>query len=275
MARKIEEIIQSIDEAASQIASLSQLQSHPARASVWRYIKQVIAFVAHTLERMFDNHQAAIHNLLMRQQVGSLGWYAEQAKKYQHGHRISLIQSVPSYPQDSPSTKIVKHAAIEASTAGTVEVKVVKAGSNNTLEPLSSDELAGFQDYINAISFAGLRVVASSGPPVQLKMDVLIQINAQVITAQGKRLGTEKFPIKEALNAYLRALPFNGWIRASAIEDAIQAVEGVVDVHINRLWYSVSGRNYIAFSKTHRPRTGHALLATNSTFVYTTEILTG
>ena len=231
--------------------------------------------MAHTLERMFDNHQTAIHDLLMRQQVGSLGWYAAQAKKYQHGHRISLIQSIPSYPQDSPSTKIIKHAAIEASTAGTVEVKVVKAGSNATLAPLNEDELAGFQDYINAISFAGLRVIASSGLPVQLKMNVLIQINAQVITTQGKRLGTEQYPIKDALSAYLSTLPFNGWVRASAIEDSIQAVEGVVDVHINGLWHKMGAENYTAFSKTHRPRTGHALLAVDSTFVYTTEILAG
>ena len=277
MARSLQNIIQSINDEADTHQELSTLQENPSRVSVWNYIKQVIAFVAHSLERLFDDHERRVEQLLEQQQVGTPKWYVRQALLYQHGTKVGIVQHRPGYAIVDPSLQIVKHAAVEipASPAGTLYMKVVKGGANETLVPLSpEEELKGFQSYMNAITFAGIRVVASSASAVKVKINATVQVNLQLITLEGTQIGSEKNPVEDAINAYFRALPFNGWVRVSAIEDAMQNVPGVIDIYINSLEYLSPTNAWVRFRKSFRPASGHAELESTSQFAYQENIIT-
>ncbi len=274
MARTIDDIMRSIEVEASNMPELSQLEENPSRVGVWRYVKHVVAFVAHTLERMLDNHKKELEEQLHLQQIGSLNWYAQQALKYQQGHSIGLINFVPQYVRESAAARIIKHAAISVKPNGVVEVKVVKAGHDKRLIRLTQNELSGFQSYMHSISFAGIRVEASSEHPVYIRQSTELQVDNQINAPAGTNDGTEIYGVRNALAAYFKELPFNGWVRMSAIEDAMQRVEGVIDVHVSIAEYR-GNEEWIAFSKAFQPSSGHAFLSHLSQFIYRNKPLNG
>ena len=277
MARTQAQILAQINEEANRHAELVALQSNTSRVSIWAYVKQLAAFVVRTQEEMNDTHVAEVQALIANQQIGTAAWYAEQARRYQHGDNIRLINQRPIYNTDDPEARIITHVAVEEGTGndkGKIFVKAVKAGTGEDAPhaPLDEVEKKAFQAYLNAITFAGLQPVAQSEAAVAITFAATIQVNEQHIIATGdaagKRPGTDEKPVEAAVKAYLRNLPFNGILRRSAMEDAIQQVEGVVDVKLA----SLSGA--ASFTSTYKPASGHATLAEASTFTYQTSLIT-
>ena len=67
-----------------------------------------------------------------RSRIGTLAWYASQAKRYQKGHKLALINGRPGYTREEPETRIIKHVAIEEdATNGTINIKTVKDGASS------------------------------------------------------------------------------------------------------------------------------------------------
>ena len=281
MARTQEQILAQINEEADRHAALAELQRNTSRVSVWRYIKQTTAFAIRTIEEMLDTHSAEVEARLNRQRIGTPAWYAEQALRYQRGQKVALIDGRPGYATDVPDARIIRHVAVEEATdsdgnkTGIIKVKAVKAGATPgaPYEVLTEEEKKSFQAYLNAITFAGLHVTASSDEAVPVQVTATIQVDAQLIVATGDAAGTSvggaEKPVEEAIRAYLRDLPFNGVIRRTAIVDAIQEVAGVVDVGITSLQ-----ANSTAFTATHKPAAGHASYADGSSLSYQTGLIT-
>ena len=267
MARTQEELLSDINSEANKHEALIELQRNHSRVSVWGYVKQVIAFIIHSFERMLDQHQEEIYTLANRGQVGTTAWYAEQAKVFQYGHSLSLIEHRPGYRSYSAEARIIKHVAVTASN-GVINVSVVKESATKELTPLSTIELSAFQSYLDKITFAGLRAVASSRAAEAIYIFVYLQIDETYISTTGLEVGGTKKPVEDAIEGYLRNLPFNGILRRTEVEDAIQEVDGVIDVRISAMR---GGSRY--FSATHKPASGHAKLSPTSGFRYSTSRL--
>ena len=272
MARTQTDILRQINEVADKHAELAELQSNASRVSVWGYVKQTTAFAIRTIEELFDTHKAEVQAIINEQRIGTTGWYATQARRYQKGHKLALIDGRPGYTRDEPEVRILSHVAIEEDTTnGTIKVKVVKAGDapGAPYTPLETEELQAFQTYLNAITFAGLRTEASSSAAVGIKVVAKVQVDAQLIATDGTAIDGTDSPVDEAVKNYLRNLPFNGILRRTALVDAIQAVPGVVDVRITALQ---GGGN--SFTATYLPASGHAVLNETSALTYQTNLIT-
>ena len=282
MARTQTDILREINQEANRHADLAALQSNRSRVSVWGYVKQVVAFAIRTLEEGFDTHKKEIRTLLDNQQTGTLNWYREQALKWQRGHQLRIQDNRVFYAKNDPSSQIITHAAVEESTgrqAGTIQVKVVKDDpKGDVYEALSTDELTAFSAYMKAVAFAGLNVQSSSAEAVPISITGTIQIDPQQLTTLGTQVSdTNRKPIEEALDAYLRDLPFNGIIRRTALVDAIQAVPGVVDVFISELKHYLpppaAPGTGSPFKVTHQPSSGHASLSKPPALTYQTNTI--
>ena len=145
------------------------------------------------------------------QRIGTLAWYASQAKHYQKGHKLALINGRPGYTREETEARIVKHVAVEEDTTNsTIKVKAVKEGNapGAPYTPLETEELQAFQFYLNAIAFAGLRTEASSEAAVGIKVVAKVQVDAQLIISSGSEAGTSVGstgrPVEEAVKSYLR-----------------------------------------------------------------------
>ena len=282
MARTQQDILEQINETANQHTELAELQSNTSRVSAWGYIKQTLAFAIRSLEELFDHHQQEIKHLIENQQIGSLQWYKTQALKWQKGDKLSLRDHRPAYLKDNPGARLITHAAVEEGTGndkGSVLIKVVKAKTGASADapytPLSEEERSAFQGYLNAITFAGIRLTASTGEAVAIQVAAKIQVDAQLMNADGTAVGSTDKPVEQAIKAYLRDLPFNGIIRKTALVDAIQAVPGVLDVLITSLKHpNDAGDDVEAFVATHQPASGHATLGTDTSLSYQITLIT-
>ena len=268
MPRTQQQILAQINEEADKQAVLATLQGNTSRVSVWKYAKQVVAFAIRTLEEMFDTHKTEIRQIIDSRQIGTPAWYAEQAKAFQLGEPLTLINHVPGYASDNPQARIVRHAAVEEGTGsekGTVIIKAVKEVAE-ALTPLSAEEKLAFQSYMEQITFAGIQVQTKSEAAEEVTLHATLQVDHQLIDTKGKKVDTEEKPVEEAVANYLRTLPFNGVIRRTALEDAIQTVPGVIDLAT----YSNTAKTR-PFSTTLKPASGHAVLASGSSFSYQAE----
>ena len=272
MARTTEEILEEMNTEAATHEELRTLQSNRSRVSMWSYTKQVIAFVAKTVEELFDTHRQEVLEAIAAQQIGSLSWYATQVQAFQYGAQLSIVNNIPQYLTPDPRARIVKHVSITEGgsvttdpyfqePSGTLIVKVVKQGANQALAPLEEDEQAALREYLRQIKFAGTRIVLMSEAADTIRLKATVTIDKQIIKHDGSSIRNDSvYPIEEALKTFFRQLPFNGTVYVSAIEDTIQKVTGVVDARVLEADHAIAAGVFSAISVSQSTRAGHVQL---------------
>jgi len=63
-----------------------------------------------------------------------------------------------------------------------------------------------------------------------LKFSFKIKYDPMVLKADGMNILTAKYPVNEAIETFLKNLPFNGELSVQKLEAAIMAVDGVEDL---------------------------------------------
>ncbi len=227
-ARTIQQIqTQILTEKANQTA-LSGLTSvsQVSIFNLWSYVTAVGIYIQETLWDVFKtNLEADIADA----PIGTDRWVQSEAYKFQYDaiipQIITLNDFVPSYTVIDPTKQLISRASVKTLPNRLVSVKVAKQ------EPpvaLSSIELTSFKGFLDEISFAGVQYNTVSYPPDNLLVGATIYYNGQYAsTITGNTI--------TAINAYLQQIPFDGQIRISKIEDAIQGVSGVTDVVLNNI----------------------------------------
>ena len=264
MARTFEEILEEIDQKASAYEALANIQKNSSRTSIWKYIKNTVAFIIHTLERMFDKHMKDVRQAVSSQEIGTLRWYHKKALEFQLGDKLLLIDNKPRYNQENAEKRIIAQASV-AEEEGAVRLKVVKEDENKALTSLSTVEYNSFVYYINKIKFAGIRVNVDSGNAQEAVARMVVEVNPEILDLSGRHVfETGSHPVEEAARNFFRNLPFDARFYISKLEDAIQVVDGVTDVSITSVMVGAQtvDRHYV-------PQSGHIKLdEENSVFSY-------
>lgn len=128
-------------------------------------------------------------------------------------------------------------------------MKVAKTVSNE-LVALDSSELTQFQAYINDVKPAGIKVTASSLNADEFRPVLTIKYDP-ILDPVDVRAGVE-----DAIRAWLDAVPFDAKYTRLALEDAIQAVPGVVGIIITILT-SYSGLVPYVWTQEHTALAGY------------------
>lgn len=272
MARTMEEIVEEINREADRYNELSDLQSNTSRTSVWNFAKKSVAFAVLTLEKIIEKHYEDVNALVEEQEAGSLRWYAQKARSFQYGDRVVVVDNRVKYTQVDPSKQIVKHVSISEGTnnnRGTVYVKALKE-ENDTLAPLTTDEKNAMIVYMDSIKFAGTKIEIISTDADILKMDLQIEVNNEVIDIAGRLTANSSVsPVIDTIKAYFNNLPFDGIFYLSKLEDQLQAIEGVTDVHIVTAHQKSGGNSYQPIMRRHESTAGYLRLdAENTTITY-------
>ena len=98
-----------------------------------------------------------------------------------------------------------------------------------SLAPLNSIELTAFTAYMAKIKDAGVRLQCTSSAADTFQPTMVIYYDPLVLKNDGSRIdGTATTPVKDAVNAFLDMLPFNGVFILNSFIAAMQAVSGVV-----------------------------------------------
>lgn len=193
----------------------------------------VVASAHHVLERIFDRFREDVTEQINSSVVATIPWYHRQALSYQHGDSLILDDKTLQwrYPVVNEAKRIIAYASIK-DRGGSIQVLVSKDSKEGLPEPLTEEELRAFKAYLTAIKIAGVVLSVRSLPADTLDIKATIQVDPLVYLPSGVRIRDGKRPVEEAIRAYLKGITYGGVFNKTKLVDAIQAVEGVVDIEL-------------------------------------------
>lgn len=228
MARKTEDIILLMDTEQATHSTLTALNS-PSQTADYTLWKETIAQQLNYNEQLWDLTEAKLNALIANTRPGSRAWVQYMVLLFQYSAAnpqiLQLIDYVPSYPTIDSTLRIVTRCSVTTDLNKVFQIKVAKSDPPVALSALEYNSLVG---YLNNTMFDGVDFVLVSGVADKL------YCNAEVFY-DGQYSSSIQTNVETAINAFLAAIPFNGLVKVSALQDAIQAVPGVTDVKLKTI----------------------------------------
>lgn len=258
MARTIAEIQQRIIDAKLSSPELEALDS-TSNVAIWKLWTYIIAVAQWVLEQLMDKHVTEVATIISEGRAHTLLWYVTRAKQFQYGYTLEPESDRYVDVSTLPEVLIVKHAAaVELTNMIRIKVAGTTAGA---LAPLSSGELTALTAYMEHIKDAGVRLQVTSGPPDTLRLALNIYYDPLVLSSTGERLDTTSdTPVKDAVNAFLLSMPFNGLFVLNSLIKALEKVDGVVICQVVNASATYASLPYTDIPVEYTPDAGYMLL---------------
>jgi hypothetical protein len=240
MARTVDQINQVIIDKVNSDPTLSGVLTSTSKVSVWRLFAYAVSYCIWTLEVLFDKHRADVDNILSTLKPHRLTWYQQKSLAFMYGY--SLVQDTDKYDlsnlteDEIEEAKIVKYAAVSEAESR-VLIKVATE-ENGELVPLSLNQKDVFSSYMNEIKDAGVPITVISSLPDQLFIYLRIFYDPLILDESGNNIISGGRPVEEALQQYMRQLPFNGKLVLTYLVDYLQQIPGVIIPHLDAAYTS-------------------------------------
>lgn len=217
----------------------------------------IVASAIYVLEVLFDSFKKDVDDKIARSVVASVAWYHAKAMAFQYGDTLVFEDATKQfvYARIDEHKQVIKYAAVK-DRGSSVQV-LVSAQKDGKPAPLELDVLTAFKHYLNSIKIAGVTLSVKSLPADIIKMQIRVQINPLTFTTTGVRLSDGRKAVEDAVNSYLAGIVYGGTFNKTKLVDAIQTVEGVIDVELGECsaradfdasLKPISGNNYTAIS---------------------------
>ena len=188
---------------------------------------------------------------------GTARWYYEQCLLFQYGDGLSYIDGKYQYYPVNDANRIIELAAC-VEVADQVQLKVAKLDGGGLPVPLSADEIAAFEAYVDDIKFAGTNTLVISEDADLLHAVYTILYDPLMLASDGSLLSDPAtFPVEDAIEEYIQNMPFNGTFFASKFEDAIQGAQGVIGFSRTTLEAKYGALAYATVSEKYNSRAGY------------------
>lgn len=276
MARTVQEIFDILVTEKGNQSALDGLTS-TSSVSIWRAWLWVTAYAIWTLEKLFDIFKKEVDDTIQTKMPHTGSWYVYKAKNFQYGYNLvtdkDYYDNTGIDEQTIAASKIVAYAALVEQPL--IRLKVAKK-SGADLAKLSAPELAAFVAYILRIKDAGVKLKSTtitSTDPDDLKLVLRVKYNPLILDSTGARLdGTDATPVKSGIKKYLAdksAADFNGLFSVQKLVDAIQAIEGVQDLHVDSILYKYGALPFTSVDIDFVPDSGYLVIQdANLTITY-------
>lgn len=236
MARTINEIQAEIYQAKENEPALAELNS-TSKTAIWRLWIYIVSVAIWSLEKIFDQHKREVDDKLARLKPGTVRWYHYKALAFQYGFPIHTesdeFDNTGFTQEEIEASKIVKYCAVvDASQESRIVIKIATE-QGGKLMPVTDEQKNAFEKYINQIKYAGVYVTILNNQPDILRLNIRIVRDVMLLDSNGMEVSSGKYPVKEAIQNYMKRLPFNGELSLQALTDEIQQVPGVVDLSID------------------------------------------
>ena len=213
----------------------------------------IVAACHYVLESIFEKFTQDVEQKISRAVVASIPWYFDKAKAFQYGDALVLNPRTfgYEYAKVDASKQLVKYVAVRDRGAS-IEM-LVSAGPNGKPIPLSDEVLTAFKHYINAIKIAGVVINVRTRKADELTIAVKVVVDPLKINRQGVDIASSEKVVEHAIENYLADIVYGGTFNKTKLVDAIQRVDGVVDVVLGTCKYKagdefkeIAGNNYTA-----------------------------
>lgn len=240
MARSIAEIYNQMVTEKQNFSQLNALQPNidesqtllndlttTSKVAVWRLIFFVVAVGIWSLENIYDLHKEWIENRAKEITPGNTFWYAKKSKEYQDGDTLEWINDNYQYSNINQTLQIIKLVSVSEG-GGKVLIKVAKMNGTQP-EPLDTDELLRFIEYMKKVKFAGINVLIVSRSADLLKISYKIYYDPLIMKSDGSLISDNSFPVEDTINNFIKNLPFDGVFSITSLTDEIQKCKGVIN----------------------------------------------
>jgi len=237
MARTIDQIKQTISDAVTTDDNLKTELTSTSSVSLWGLFAYAVAYCVFTLETLFDNHKADVDAIISILKPHTPRWYQAKSLSFQYGY--ALVSESDYYDNtgisedDIATSKIIKYAAINEATAESRLIIKVATEASGVLQPLTTPQIDSFTAYIARIKDAGVYTTIINYLPDQLYLYIRIYFDPLILDSTGANILDGGKPIEDALNEFVRTLPFNGEFVVESLVDKLQQVPGVVIPHVD------------------------------------------
>lgn len=217
-----------------------------SKTAVWRNILETVAFMILNFQEALRLHMTEIDEKIASQKVPNEKWYRERALSFQYGFELDPFSYIgaflPTYKdgngniikateQEIEDSKIIKYASVTANISGNGVKKIsMKIAGENMDEVVSDEKALAFMSYIERIQATGDNIVVVNFLPDILLLKYRICFDPLILRPDGMSILTAEYPVKIAIQNFLKNLPFNGELSVEALEDVIQKVNGVTDL---------------------------------------------
>ncbi len=268
--RTKEQISAEMDAVQASLPELSRLTS-TSQVSFYKLLKNMMALLTMAQEQRQDQLMTELTTAQEEAQIGSLAWYVKTILAFQFGDAVSVYDGYRvGYPTIDPTKQIIKQAAVTEGKDGRLLVKVAKAGPPPQYAALSPEELTALKEYIRNVKYAGVAVDVISLPPDELRLEVFIEYDRQIIASDGRLLSNPaRYPVLEGIENYVRSLPFNSELTWSALSNFVMKTPGILDFQISRSFIRPAGATaYTEFYREVVSRAGYLTRGNDSLYYY-------
>ena len=192
----------------------------------------IFAATAHVIEQMFDQFKSDVEERIDANIIPTVRWYHSSALAFQYGDPLVYDPEKYQfrYSVIDKTKQLVKYVAVK-DRGGSIQILV--SGDEGGLPcPLTGDVLTAFKSYMNSIKIAGVILSIQSIPADDIRINATIEVDPMVINASGIRLTDGSKPVLAAINDYLKGIEYGGKFNKTKLVDAIQRVEGVLDIEL-------------------------------------------
>lgn len=236
MARSVDTIYADLIAKKESDSNLDSLSS-TSKTAIWRLWLYILAYATNVLESLFDKHYTEVTSIITELKPHTMRWYRQKALAFQYGFDLITDSDVydngTATEEQIESSKIIKYAAItEATTESRLVLKIATEDSAGKLAPITSGQESAFIPYIEEIKDAGVAITVINYLPDILKLNLRIYYDPLVLTSTGVSIRTGKKPVEDALNEFMKELPFNGELVLNSLIDKLQKTEGVKIPHL-------------------------------------------
>ncbi|MDO4782626.1 MAG: nucleotidyltransferase [Capnocytophaga felis] len=229
MARTINEIQEQIYQAKESESALSELNS-TSKTAIWRLLIYIVSVAIWTLEKIFDQHKKEVDERLSELKPHTARWYRNKALAFQYGFDLKedsdIFDNKGNSEEAIANSKIVKYSAVIEKETGQLIVKIATE-QGGKLQPISQTQQQAFEAYIAEIKDAGVRVAVTNYLPDRLVLNLQVYYDPLVLDENGVHRNNGNKPVEDAINQYMKELPFNGEMILAHLTDKLQQVEGV------------------------------------------------
>lgn len=258
MARNISTIYDEIVSTKELNAELQALNSTSATA-IWRLWAWIIAAAIFTVEMMHDLFVAEVESTIAAKMPGTLLWYRNTCLLFRYGVALIVSDGRISYPENDTTPPLIAQCSVKESADGLV-IKVAKEVSGQ-LVPLIDDymqpELQSFTAFLAAVKYAGTPIRIININANLLRLEVVVFYDPLLMTSEGVSIATGTRVVDLAIETFLRNLPFDGRLKRSSLVEAMKAVPGVADAHIDTIQHKYENYLYEDIEISHVPESGY------------------
>ncbi|WP_165826556.1 nucleotidyltransferase [Chryseobacterium oncorhynchi] len=196
----------------------------------------VLTLIVWTLESIFDVHKKEVGDMIINQKVPNLYWYRNLALSFQYGFPFDPVKrdfnNGTATPDEVLASKVIKYAAVTRTKVGNdilISMKIA-TDQNGEIVPVSDNIGIAFTGFIERAQAAGDNIKVVNFLPDILKINFKICYDPLIILADGTRITDGKYPVQDAITAFLKNLQYNGELSVQRLEASILNVEGVNDL---------------------------------------------